>query len=51
MAATPEAGPRAPASAAETVAARYPRLRYMGSKYALLPQLERVLGDLAGVTV
>ena len=60
MAATPEGGPRAPASeggprapasAAETVAARYPRLRYMGSKYALLPQLERVLGDLAGVTV
>ena len=51
MAATPEGGPSAPASAAETVAARYPRLRYMGSKYALLPQLERVLGDLAGVTV
>lgn len=29
---------------------RYPRLRYMGSKYRLLPHLERVFADLGGET-
>lgn len=28
----------------------FPRLRYMGSKYRLLPHLERVFADLGGVT-
>ncbi|BDA64257.1 DNA adenine methylase [Actinomyces capricornis] len=39
------------ASAAASVASRYPRLRYMGSKYSLLPDVERVLLDLGGATV
>lgn len=36
---------------AASVAGSYPRLRYMGSKYSLLPDLERVLTDLGGITV
>lgn len=41
-----------PAASADVLARvqRYPRLRYMGSKYQLLPHLERVFADLGGQT-
>ena len=36
--------------AAVLTAASYPRIRYMGSKYKLLPQLAEVFGDVGGTT-
>lgn len=38
------------ADAAVTRAARFPRLRYMGSKYRLVPELAAVFADLGGRT-
>lgn len=38
------------ASLAITAAARFPRLRYMGSKYRLVPHLAELFGELGGRT-
>lgn len=35
---------------AVAAAARYPRLRYMGSKYRLVPQLTQLFGEIGGET-
>ena len=37
-------------SAAAVTAAVYPRIRYMGSKYKLLPQLASVFAEIGGTT-
>lgn len=40
----------ASADAAAVLAATYPRIRYMGSKYKLIPHLATVFGELGGST-
>ncbi|MBO0802594.1 MAG: DNA adenine methylase [Nocardiopsaceae bacterium] len=39
-----------PSGAAELTAALYPRIRYMGSKYKLLPHLAEVFAEVGGTT-
>ncbi|HTZ45059.1 MAG TPA: DNA adenine methylase [Jatrophihabitans sp.] len=43
-------GPSPDVTAALARAARFPRLRYMGSKYKLLPHLARVFADVGGIS-
>ena len=51
MSAMPAVQADATTSVAGAVSIRYPRLRYMGSKYALLPYLENALNELGGSVV
>ncbi|WP_279101942.1 DNA adenine methylase [Gordonia bronchialis] len=47
---TPASGREISSSDVVARAQRFPRLRYMGSKYRLLPHLERVFADIGGQT-
>lgn len=50
MTALPICAPSADTAAALTRAVKFPRLRYMGSKYALLPHLASTFADVGGRT-